>query len=293
MKLQQYLDNLPSLDNKKIIITGSNSGVGFECAKHVLSKNGILVMACRSETRANTAKEELLKLYPNANISIVIYDQSSLESTKNLALTILKEHSDFYGLLLNAGIYHPGDCKPSVDGYSMTIATNFYANYVLLNELKTFLDETNEEKRIVIQGSLSSRLPIKKINLGEKFNSQFHEYALSKYALTNLFLSLARENKNINTKYMLCEPGITSSNIIRGLPKIIQGLGTAFLKAFMMPTSIASLTAFTAISSSAAKNNDVYLPSGFFRINGYPKVFKIQRKYISNKYNKEVKELIK
>ena len=57
-------------DNKKVIITGANSGIGFECASLVLKLNGKLVMACRNKQRALEAKEKLNSLYPDKEIDI-------------------------------------------------------------------------------------------------------------------------------------------------------------------------------------------------------------------------------
>jgi hypothetical protein len=87
------------------------------------------------------------------------------------------------------------------------------------------------------------------------------------------------------------EPGITSTNIINGFPKIFQKVGRAFLKTFMMSPMKASLCSFVAISGDV-KSGDTYLPSGLFRISGFPKKFKMKRRFISNRYNIEAKEIL-
>lgn len=291
MKFEQYIKDLPSLKNKKVIITGANSGVGFECAKHCLSLGARLVMACRDLNRANQKKEELELLYPETNISIIIYEQSSLESMRNLAREIISNHSDFYAINLNAGIYHPSNNEKSIDGFDLTIATNFLSIYVFLEELSSYLKETKDEKRIIFQGSLASRLSSRKIPLNGKYKSKFHAYCISKFALENLFFHLSQNNTNKNVKYLLTEPGITNTNIIRGFPKIFQFVGKLFLKTFMMSSEKASLTSVYAIAGNV-KSGDAYLPKGFYRIRGYPKLFKIKRKYISNRYNKEAIEVL-
>ena len=64
-------------------------------------------MACRNIKRAEKAQEELLKIYPNAYLDILLYDQADLESIDKFAEEVKLKYQDFSGLVLNAGIFHP------------------------------------------------------------------------------------------------------------------------------------------------------------------------------------------
>ena len=61
------------------IITGGNAGLGFECAKRALIAGYKVVLACRSELKGANAREELLTLFPGANISVEQLDLSDLD----------------------------------------------------------------------------------------------------------------------------------------------------------------------------------------------------------------------
>ena len=73
---------------KTIIITGANSGLGFETTKQIAEK-GIeyqLIMACRNMTKAQAAKQEILKDIPDANITCLELDTSSLAKVRALLM---------------------------------------------------------------------------------------------------------------------------------------------------------------------------------------------------------------
>lgn len=291
MNFQKYLNSLPALDNKKVIITGANSGIGFECASLVLKLNGKLVMACRNKQRALIAKEKLNSLYPDKEIDIILYDQSSLQSIKSFVNEITTNHSDFYALFLNAGVYHPGEIKETQDKFPITVGTNYISNLFLIDLLKPFLDKTNEEKRIIVQGSLASRLSFKKVDILDNTQTAFKQYCLSKFALYNLFVECNENNPNKLVKYLYVEPGITNSNITRNFPKAFRLIGSAFLKTFMMSTSKAALTGTSAIALELG-GGECILPRGVFRITGFPKIFKIKQKYISSLYLVQGREVL-
>lgn len=292
MSLTKFINKLPSLENKIVIITGANSGVGFECSKHILSKNGHLVMACRNIKRAEAAKEELLKIYPNGEVDILLYDQSSLESVKGLVKEIIYKYPNFWAILLNAGIYHPSNNNLSPDGLPLTIATNFISNYVFLKEIKDYLNKSNIERRIVIQGSLAGRLKTKEASLIGPFKSKFQEYCVSKNALKNAFYETYNSNENNCIKYVLVEPGITSTNIVRGFPKWFQAIAKVFLSIFAMSAKKASLCALNGILKEDVNNGDMFIPRGLASIGGYPKLKRMKNKQFKDKYIKEVKEIL-
>ena len=60
MSVQKYLEKFPSLENKKIIVTGGTSGIGLSIVKEVLIKGADVVIMARNLTKANEVKDNLL-----------------------------------------------------------------------------------------------------------------------------------------------------------------------------------------------------------------------------------------
>ena len=66
MRYQKYIDKFPSLEGKNILITGSNTGLGFEFARLILSKNAHLFMAVRNLDKGNKAIKKLKEEFKDA-----------------------------------------------------------------------------------------------------------------------------------------------------------------------------------------------------------------------------------
>lgn len=130
-KVDRYVDALHRIDNKTVIVTGANSGLGFEIARIALLKGAKVIMACRSIERAQSAKDDLIKETGLDNIVIEQYDQHDGKSIVAFSQTIKEKYSDFYALILNAGILMPTEI---VDEFhvSNVYRTNFIGSLILL-----------------------------------------------------------------------------------------------------------------------------------------------------------------
>lgn len=214
-------NNLHDLNHKKIIVTGSTSGIGLSLAHILLMKGAHLVLAVRNINKANKVRDELLNLYKDAKIDILIYEQDSFLGMDKLYNQIINEHQDFYALMLNAGIFNPCKRDMFINKYPLTIGVNYLSLVYLLEKMQTFLDKSDVERRIIVQGSLASRLRKYKNmkDLIKLKNGLMKQYNLSKYCIHNYFRYLSASNNNSHVKYMICEPGITNTNIIRNFPK--------------------------------------------------------------------------
>ena len=84
MKITRYLEKIPSLEGRLYIVTGANSGLGFDLSVHLATKGASVILACRNLERANKAKEKILSNVPNANLFIEEYDQASFDSIVKL-----------------------------------------------------------------------------------------------------------------------------------------------------------------------------------------------------------------
>src|SRR5262245_18764826 len=105
MKQNWNLDDMPAQTGKTVMITGANDGLGFYLTQAFAQKKAsAIIMACRNLKKAETAKNEILKLYPGAPLQIVPLDLSDLESVKGCAETVLANYDRLDILMCNAGI---------------------------------------------------------------------------------------------------------------------------------------------------------------------------------------------
>ena len=127
---------------RTIIITGANSGLGFETAKKIAKdKNYQVILACRNMDKASVAKEEIIKETENENIISMQLDTSSLESVRNFVTAFKKLDTKVYGLINNAGISPMGHDGYSIDGVEIVMATNYLGHFLLTNMLLPYMEE--------------------------------------------------------------------------------------------------------------------------------------------------------
>ena len=274
MTIKKYLQQIDDLANKEVLVTGGTSGIGLSIVKHLLYKHADVVILARNMTKAKEVKNNLEKQYPNSHIDLIEYDQSKNDSVVKAASIVLKEHPNFYAMVLNAGLIETKKHMTFTDEIPTTIKTNYVGTALLVKEL---LPHLKEGQRLIFQGSLCAMLKTKHIDtLKEKNLSMWQQYFISKSGVEALFHHYAMMD-NQQPSFYLVEPGVTSTAIIRDFPFVIRHLGKVFLKVASHSSDKAALTAMLAMNASTPKNSFI-VPRGFLAIRGYPKSKKFSEK---------------
>ena len=289
MSLQKYLDNLEDLSNKKVLITGGTSGIGLSIVDQLLYKHAEVVVLARNPSKSKEVKNKMQEKYPDCHLDFISYDQSDFKSIETAIDVILKEHNDFYALILNAGCFTTYKTQKVDNDMSLTIKTNFVGLAYFLDIL---IPTLNNKHRIIFQGSLAAGYYFKKPDsLYEYKASSFQQYFMSKAGVEeiyNHYRSLGLENLS----FYLVEPGLTSTDILRDFPFPIKQLGTLFLKVASHSVRKASLTALLA---SQENIHPCYIvPRSPFTWRGYPKIKpfpkKRNRPYLYNLVEEAIKK---
>lgn len=131
---------------KNVIITGANSGLGFETAKKVAAQEGFkVILACRNLDKARAAKESIISETGNSNVEIIHLDTSSLDSVRTCAKRYISRGEPLYALVNNAGISSMGHSGTTADGFDLVFETNYLGAFLLTQLL---LPEMEEDGRI-------------------------------------------------------------------------------------------------------------------------------------------------
>ena len=147
---------------KTVIITGANSGLGFETTKQIVERGSEyqLIMACRNMEKAQAAKEEILEQVPDANLVCLALDTSSLAKVRAFVDQFKALNVPLYGLVCNAGIAGRTVHKTD-DGFSDIFETN-YLGHFLLTQL--VLPLMADDGRIVTVSSERHDTPLKGVS---------------------------------------------------------------------------------------------------------------------------------
>jgi light-dependent protochlorophyllide reductase len=139
--------------DKTVIITGANSGLGFECAKSIATANKgwHIIIACRNAQKGEEAKQKITAETGYTALSVMVLDLASLKSVRNFAQLIEKTNfPPLRGLINNAGMQVMGGLEFTEDGFEKTFGTNHLGHFLLTNLL---LDKLKTPARIVVVSS--------------------------------------------------------------------------------------------------------------------------------------------
>ena len=132
---------------KTVIITGGNSGLGFETARKV-AKNAEyrLILACRSPEKGEQAREKIVSETGNDKVAVMQLDVSSLASVRAFSDEIIAAGESVDVLLNNAGISPMGNSGLTEEGFELVFATNYLGHFLLTQLL---LPQMAEDGRII------------------------------------------------------------------------------------------------------------------------------------------------
>ncbi|MFT6957334.1 MAG: NAD(P)-dependent dehydrogenase (short-subunit alcohol dehydrogenase family) [Halieaceae bacterium] len=216
--------DVSSQAGKTFVITGANTGLGYEAAR-VLSKNGArVIIACRSEEKANAAIEAITEENGDVDLKYVALDLGDLASVRACADQLVQEDR-IDALINNAGIMVP-PYELTKDGFESQFGVNHLGPFALTSLLLEKLAEA-DEPRVINTSSLAhhaGKIDFKDIN-AERGYKPSRRYAMSK--LANLLFSneLQRrlEAADMTTISLACHPGVADTELSRYLPDFLSG----------------------------------------------------------------------
>ncbi|RME84046.1 MAG: SDR family oxidoreductase [Zetaproteobacteria bacterium] len=207
-------ERLGSLARKTFVITGANSGIGFEAARLLLAKGARVVMLNRSPERSAAAIEALRREFgPKARVSFILMDLGSLASVRQGAAELLERTPRIDAFIGNAAIAQVARRTLTADGFEKQFAVNYLSYFVLSGLLAERIEASSG--RFVFVSSMGYRMGLRRIrfedlHFEQKYNP-WDAYAQSKLALMLFAYELQRrlqENKRRLPVYV-CHPGAT------------------------------------------------------------------------------------
>lgn len=259
-----------------VVITGANSGIGFEAALHFASQKAHVVMACRNPDKAERAQREIQAQVPNARLSIIKLDVSDLASVQEFSRQFAQEIGELDLLINNAGIVAIPLSRNSA-GHELQLATNYLGAFALTGLLLPLFCN-NRPARIVNLGSLIHRygkLNINNLNWEADEYNQWRAYANGKLATLCFTLELNRRLQESNVMALAAHPGFANTNIHQGSPALtrtnpISKWLFSKLGALIPTAANAARSIILAAESKQASGGEYYGPGGFLEIGGRP-----------------------
>ncbi|HEV8083664.1 MAG TPA: SDR family NAD(P)-dependent oxidoreductase [Chitinophagaceae bacterium] len=116
--------NINNQKGKAVIITGGNTGIGYETALALYQAGANITIACRDKDKAEKAIIEVESRKGTGSFEVGILDLASLASVRQFAETFIQQHQQLHLLINNAGVATPPASKTS-EGYELQFGVNF------------------------------------------------------------------------------------------------------------------------------------------------------------------------
>jgi len=267
--------NIPSLKGKTIIVTGGNSGLGFEAVKALAEKGAQVVLACRNLDKGVKAKNEILSLYLQAKIEVMELDLMDISSIRSFVAKFKNEHAKLDVLINNAGIMMVpyGLTK---DGFEQQIGTNHLGHFALTGLLLDLLRKT-PKSRVVNVSSIAHKQGVMDYSNLLYSNgvgySPMKAYGRSK--LCNLLFTYQLqqyfETHNIDSIAVTAHPGVSDTNLFSHMgAKWLMNVLRPLLMFMIQPANMGALPELRAAVDSQVKGGEYYGPDGKREMKGYP-----------------------
>ncbi|XP_056155103.1 retinol dehydrogenase 12, like [Lampris incognitus] len=205
------------LDDKTVVITGANTGIGKETALDLAKRGAKIIIACRDMEKAQTAVKEVTESSGNQNVICMKLDLSDTKSIKEFAETINKGETKLNILINNAGVMVCPYGK-TADGFEMQIGVNHMGHF-LLTYLLLDLIKGSAPSRIINVSSMAhawGTINIDDIN-SEKAYDKRAAYSQSKLANILFTRSLAKRLQGTGVTAYSLHPGVVQTDLWRHL----------------------------------------------------------------------------
>lgn len=268
-------DQIPDLDGRVIIVTGGNSGLGYESVKAFARYGATVVLASRSVDKGEQARKEILIETPGKKIAVMPLDLSDLSSIRTFASEFKSNYNRLDVLLNNAGIMTTPYFLTK-DGFEGQVGTNHLGHFALTGLLMDIIRNT-PLSRVVNVSSMAHRQGTMDFdNLlyknGKGYNPM-NAYGRSKLANLLFTYELQRkfEQKQIDAKAVAAHPGVSQTNLARFLEgKIWFKVLYPLIKLISQDAAQGALPQIRASVDPNIKGGDYYGPDGYRELKGFP-----------------------
>jgi len=266
--------DIPDQTGRVAVITGSNTGLGFETAAALAAKGAHVVLAVRNLDKGKDAELLIRKRSPNADLALQELDLSSLESTRAAAEQLRADHDRIDLLINNAGVMYTPK-QTTKDGFEMQFGTNHLGHFAFTGLL---LDRmlSVAGSRIVTVSSVGHRI-LADIHFDDlQWERRYNRVAAYGQAkLANLLFTYELQRRlapHATTIAAAAHPGGSDTELGRYTPAALRPVIDLFFKRLAQEAAMGALPQLRAATDPAVLGGQYYGPDGFGGMRGYPKV---------------------
>jgi NAD(P)-dependent dehydrogenase (short-subunit alcohol dehydrogenase family) len=256
--------DVPPQTGRVAVITGSNTGVGYQVARVLAACDATVVLACRDVAKAEAAADRIRTGSPLASVTAVHLDLASLGSIRAAAnsLNAAYEHVDL--LINNAGLMMPPHGRTE-DGFELQFGVNHLGHFALTGLLLGRMLDTRGSRVVTVSSLVhrQGRLDLGNLPLEHGYR---RSAAYSRSKLANLLFTYELQRRlaatGAPTEALAAHPGYAHTELSRNLPAVLRLGALAVEPVVAQSAAMGALPILRAATDPGARGGEYYGPGG-------------------------------
>ena len=269
--------DIPSQKNRRALITGANSGIGYHAAVELARKGAHVLLASRNRDRGEAALARLYREAPGCTAELVLLDLASLTAIRHCAAQLLQQGRPLDLLINNAGVMAPPKRLETADGFELQFGTNVLGHFALTALLFPLIQKAPGTPRIVTIASIAhkgGRIDFDDPQARRAYNPR-RSYQQSKLADLMLSLELNHRLRAIGSPVLsvAAHPGVANTNLFQNgsysaVEKAIRRVAGTLIGSLLNTDAEGAVPTLYAATAPDAVGGGYYGPQGFQEMRG-------------------------
>lgn len=264
-------NNIGDQTGKTAIVTGANTGIGYETALALFEAGAHVVLACRSERNAQEARARLQSQGGKGSLETATLDLANLHAIHAFSKVFIQNHNQLDILINNAGVMTPPASKTD-DGFELQFGVNFLGHYALTGHLYPLLNATLGARVVTVSSMayLHGEIDFDNLHSEHSYDAS-REYAQSKLANILFAVELQRRIAAAGGQVIsvAAQPGANKTDLSRFMTEADYNAAVDRIGELMDPWQGALPSLYAAVAGDV-KGGDFYSPDVPGGYRGYP-----------------------
>ena len=275
---------IPDQTGRVAMVTGANSGIGFETARALAAAGATVLLGCRDPQRARAALDRIHDAVEDADVRLVQIDLADLASVRAAAADVLATTRRLDLLINNAGVMALPQQR-TADGFEMQFGTNHLGHFALTGLLIDRLVSTPRSRVVTVssQGHRMGRIDFDDLEAVRGYR-RWLRYGQSKVA--NLLFTYELDRRLVangaSTIAVACHPGGSTTDLGRDAGPLMTFF-RPISDRLMQPAAMGALPTLRAATDPSVLGGEYYGPDGLGQSSGHP--VKVHSNAYSHKRN--------
>lgn len=266
--------DVPDQSGRLAIVTGSNTGLGYDTARVLAARGAQVVMAVRDTAKGEAAAVRIRQSTPTARVTVQKLDLGSLASVREAAAAMAADYPRIDLLINNAGVMYPPK-STTTDGFELQFGTNHLGHFALTGLLLPNLLGVDGSRVVVVASiahNIRAKIDFDDLQWKRRKYERVAAYGQSKLANLMFAYDLQRRLAAAKAKTIAvaAHPGVAATELTRHLPGANLP-GVNWLSGRLLNTAeMGALPTLRAATDPVVRGGEYFGPDGFREMRGYP-----------------------